>query len=145
MSEPLSQMVKMTKVKDHTAAGTTDVVSAIVDMAGYEGVMFVTSFGTAAVDNQMYAQQNTANSTSGMAALEGTNVLSGASPSNEDVWIDIYKPRERYIQVTVEPNTSSTVESIWAFQYGARTQPCVNSVSGTIIGEAHASPAEGTA
>lgn len=137
--------VKITKVADHTAAGTTDVESAIVDMSGFEGVLFITSYGTAAADNFIKAQQNTANSASGMADLEGTKVLTGASPSNEDVMLDIYKPRERYLRCVAVVDTSSTIESIWAIQYGPKTRPCVNSVSGTSIAEAHVSPAEGTA
>lgn len=141
----LSSITKWTKVADHTTAGTTDVESAILDMSGYEGVMFVTSFGTAAANNSLKAQQNTANSTSGMADLLGTSVVSGASPSNEDVWIDLYRPQERYVRCIAVVDTSSTVESIWAVQYGPREMVVDNTTDGTIIGEVHASPAEGTA
>lgn len=141
----LSSQVKLTKVADHTAAGTTDVESAILDMQGYEGVIFFTSFGTAAADNLLKIQQNTANSTSGMADLTGTGVTSGASPSNEDVWSEVYRPRERYVRCIAVVDTSSTVESIWAIQYGARVVPVDNTTSGTIEGEMAASPAEGTA
>jgi hypothetical protein len=141
----LSSIVKITKVKDHTTAGTTDVESDIIDMQGYEGVMFLTSLGTAAADNLIKVQQNTANSTSGMADLTGTGVTSGASPSNEDLWVDVYRPRERYLRAVVVIDTPSTCESVWAFQYGARETPVDNTTSGTITGESWASPAEGTA
>lgn len=143
--QQLLPQIKLTKVKDHTAAGTTDVDSDILDMSGYEGVMFFTSLGTAAADNSIKIQQNTANSASGMADLEGTSIVSGASPSNEDLASDIYRPRERYVRAKVIRTTSSTCESIWAIQYGPRTQPVTNSVSGTIETETHQSPAEGTA
>lgn len=141
----LSSLVKLTKVADHTGAGTTDVESAILDMSGYEGVLFFTSFGTAAADNLIKVQQNTANSGTGMADLLGTGVVSGASPSNEDVWVDVYRPQERYVRCIAVVDTSSTVESIWALQYGAREMVVDNTTSGTITGEQHASPAEGTA
>lgn len=141
----LSSQVKLTKVADHTTAGTTDVESAILDMQGYEGVMFFTSFGTAAADNKLKVQQDDANGAGGMADLTGTGVTSGASPSNEDVWVEVYRPTKRYVRCIAVVDTSSTVESIWAIQYGARVLPVDNTTSGTIEGEMHASPSEGTA
>lgn len=141
----LSGAVKLTKVADHTTAGTTDVEGAILDMSGYEGVMFFTSFGTAAADNLLKVQQDDANGAGGMADLEGTKVTSGASPSNEDVWVDVWRPTKRYVRCIAVVDTSSTVESIWAEQYGPREMPVDNTTSGTIEGEMHVSPAEGTA
>ena len=138
----LSNHIKITKVKDHSAAATTDVESDGVDMAGFEGVIFMTSFGTAAADNLANAQQSTDNST--FAALLGTAVAQGGA-SDEDVWIDIYRPLERYVSLHVDRGTSSTLESIWAIQYGARKLPVDNTTTGTIAGEAHVSPIEGTA
>lgn len=141
----LSSQVKLTKVADHTTAGTTDVTSAILDMSGYEGVLFFTSFGTAAADNSLKAQQDTDSAGGTMADLLSTSVVSGASPSNEDVWLDVYRPRERYVRCIAVVDTSSTCESIWALQYGARERVVDNTTSGTITGESHAEPAEGTA
>jgi len=138
----LSSHVKITKLADHTVAGTSDVTAAEVDMQGYEGVLFITSFGTAAADNTMEAEGSDQSGTS-FADLEGTSVVSGSS--DEDVWIDVNRPRDRYIRVVAHRGTSSTLESIWAIQYGARLMPVDNTTTGTIIGEAHASPAEGTA
>lgn len=142
MSQQLIHQIKLTKVSDHTAAGTTAVNSAAIDMAGYEGVLFITSFGTAAADNTVNLAEST---TSGgtYSDLEGTSVASGTS--DEDVYIDCYKPRKQFIRLEAARGTSSTLESIWAIQYGPRTMPVTNSVSGTIIGEAHQSPAAGTA
>lgn len=138
----LSNHVKLTKVADHTAAGTTAVNSTGIDMAGYEGVLFITSFGTAATDNTVNAAQgDTLGGT--YDDLAATSVASGTS--DEDVWVDVYRPRDRFVRLEAARGTSSTLESIWAIQYGARKQPQDNTISGTIIGEAHVSPAEGTA
>ena len=138
----LSDYVKITKVKDHSAADTTAVNSDGVDMAGYEGVLFVTSFGTANANNTVNAAQGL---TSGGTYddLLGTSVASGTS--DEDVWIDVYRPIDRFVRLEAARGTSSTLESIWAIQYGGRKQPVDNTTSGTIIGEAHVSVAEGTA
>lgn len=142
MSEQLIHQIKVTKVADHTAAGTTAVNSTGVDMSGYEGVLFLTSFGTAAANNTVNAAQDTASGGS-YTDLEGTSVTSGTS--DEDVWVDVYKPTKRYVRLEAARGTSSTLESIWAIQYGPRTMPVDNTTSGTIAGEDHQSPAEGTA
>lgn len=141
----LSSRIKVIKVKDHSTAATDAVNSDGVDMwqnGGYEGVMFLTSFGTAASGNTMNAAQGGDNS-SDWQDLEGTSVSSGTS--DEDVWLDIYRPTDRYVRAEIARGTSSTLESIWAILYGARSIPVDNTTSGTIVGEAHNSPAEGTA
>ena len=140
----LSNASKFIKVKDHSAAATSAVTSDAVDTAGFEGVCFLTSFGTAAADNTLKAQQSSDDAVAdAYADLLGTSVASGSS--DEDVWIDIYRPRERYVKVVAARGTSSTLESIWAILYGAANQPVDNTTTGTIIGELSISPAEGTA
>lgn len=134
---------KLIKVKDHSAASTADVTSDIIDTAGYEGVVFITSFGTANATNTIKVQQNTANQTTGMADLTGTSVTSGSS--DEDVIVEVYKPLERYVQVVAARGSSSTLESIWAILYDGPGPASVNSVSGTQVAELHVSPEQGTA
>lgn len=136
---------KVTKVADHTTAGTTDVETSILDMAGFEWIVFITSFGTAAADNLIKVQQDDANASGGMADLLGTGLVTGASPSNEDVKAEVYRPTKRYVRAIAVVDTSSTVESIWAIQGGARILPVTNSTSGTDVAETTVSPAEGTA
>lgn len=141
MAPLLSGQIKITKVADHTAAGTTAVNSSSVDMANYEGVLFLTSFGTAATDNSVNAAQSSDDSS--FDDLLGTKT--GATASDEDVWLDIYRPSDRYVRLEAVRTTSSTLESIYAIQYGPKKLPVDNTTTGTIIGEAHVSPAEGTA
>jgi hypothetical protein len=138
----LSNHIKITKVKDHTTSADTAVTSDAVDMSGYEGVVFVTSFGTANAGNTILASQDTA-SGGDYTDLLGTSVSSGTS--DEDVWIDVYRPSKRYVRCEIARGSASTLESIYAIQYGPRVLPVSNVLSGTIIGEAHVSPAEGTA
>lgn len=135
---------QFTKVADHTAAGTDPVVSAIVDMAGFTGVVFLTSVGTANAGNFISVQQDDVNAAGGMADLAGTKLISGSS--DEDLIVEVVRPSKRYVQCTVTRGSSSTCESIWAIRYGAvQPQLAANSVSGTQIAELHAAPAEGTA
>ncbi len=139
----LSKSVKIVKVKDHSTAATSGVTSDVVDTAGYDGVMFLTSFGTAAANNTLKAQQGQASDMTDAADLEGSSVSTGAS--DEDVYLDIYRPRDRYVQVVAARGTSSTLESIWVILYSGGKKPVVNAISGTINGKSLVSPAEGTA
>ena len=138
----LSSNVKITKVSDYAAAATSAINSASVDMSGYTGVLFIASFGTAAANNTMNAAQG-ADDSADWEDLTGTSVASGAS--DEDVWVDVYRPTDRYVRAEIARGTSTTLEAIWAIQYGPRTAPVDNTTTGTISGEVHASPAEGTA
>ena len=134
---------KLVKLSDHSAATTDALTSSIIDTAGYQGVVFVTSFSTANATNTIKVQQNTANQTTGMADLEGTSVTSGSS--DEDVIVEIHKPVERYLQVVAARGVSTTLESIWAVLYDGDASVATNTVSGTQKAELHVSPAEGTA
>lgn len=134
---------KWIKVKDHSAASTADVTSDIIDTAGYQGVVFVTSFGTANATNTVKLQQNTANQTTGMADLLGTSVTSGSS--DEDVILELHKPLERYIQLVAERGSSSTLESIWACLYDGDSSVANDTLTGTQVAELNVSPIEGTA
>lgn len=141
----LSGNCKITMAKAAQTAGTGAVTSDIIDMAGFEGVLFLTRFGTAAANNSVKVQQDSAAAMGSAADLEGTSVVSGADPSNEAIYVDVYKPQERYVKLYVTRGTSSTLGEIWAIQYGCRNAPQTHAVSGTLTGEAHVSPDEGTA
>ncbi len=133
---------KIVKIKDHSAASTAAVTSDIVDLAGFSGVAFFSSFGTANATNTIKVQGNSSNTTDGMSDLEGTLVSSGSS--DEDVIVEVHKPRHRYLQVVAARGASSTLESIWAVLYGASSNASRNSVTGTQVAELHVAPGTGT-
>ena len=137
----LSSNVKITKVQDHTTAGTSAVNSDSVDMSGYEGVLFMTSFGTAAADNTLNGAQS-ADDVS-FADLLGSMVTPDAT--TEDLWLDVHKPIDRYVRCEIVRGTSSTLESIWAIQYHSRKALVDNNTIGTIEGEVNSGGVEGTA
>ena len=143
MHFPLSDCVEILQGAATTSAGTSEVDGATIDTQGYEGVLFVAKFGTAASGNTLQAQQGTESDASDMADLEGTLVTVGAS--DEIVWLDLVKPQERYVRTQVQRGTSTTLDWCVAIAYGAHKTPVDNATAGTIAGEAHVSPAEGTA
>lgn len=140
--------VKVTRILNAVAAGTTDQTSSIIDMSGFEGVMFVATFGTltASQVTSMKAQQNTINSASGMADLIGTSVGPLADgDSNKMLVLDIWRPQEQYLQVVIDRGTANAViDGVIAIQYNSRVSP-VTQGSTVSASESHQSPAEGTA
>ena len=144
MASALTEKMKITKVLDYTSANTGTTNTASVDMAGYESVVFLTSFGTAAADNLMHVEQSSDDASSdAYADLEGSEVNAGGA-SDEDQWIEIIRPREQYVRAAVVRGTSSTIEAVWAIQYAAKSRPVDNTTTGTIAGHSLVSPAEGT-
>jgi hypothetical protein len=137
----LSKQVKIESAAATTTAGTSEVDGTSIDMQGYEGVLFVAKFGTAASGNTLQAQQSDA-SGSGMADLEGTLVTVGAS--DELVYLDLVNPAKRYVRIQAQRGTSSTLDWVVAIKYGAHKMPVDNDVAGTIAGEVSIAPAEGT-
>jgi hypothetical protein len=122
----ITDNVKITKVSDHTTAGTTDVTSSSVDMAGWDGVMFLTSLGTAAAGNIV-----TLHGSPDDSSFTATTALKSSGTSDEDVAVDLQSPVSRYYKAVVTRGTSSTCESIWAVQYRGRSKAQSFAVSGT--------------
>lgn len=139
----LSSSVAMGTALATTGAGTSDVTGSTIDMQGYEGVLFLAKFGTAAANNTLKAQQDSDSAMGAAADLVGTSV--GVGSSDELVWLDIYRPQERYVRAIGLRGTSTTLDWGIALRYGPRTLPVDNTTAGTIHGELHAEPSEGTA
>jgi len=138
----LSKAVKITKVADYAAANTTDVNATRVDMAGYESVVFLASIGTAAANNGVKVQQDTATGMGSAADLEDSQLLSDGTQT--EFVVEVYRPRERYVRLVVERGTSTTVEAVWAIQYGTRVLPIDNETAAQAY-ELNIEPDEGTA
>ncbi len=137
----LSENVKIVLAKAAEAAGTDEVVSAVIDTCGFEGCIFMTRFAVANAGNYIKVQQDTAANGATAADLAGTKVTSG--DSDEGVAIDINRPQKRYLQLSATRGTSSALGEIWAILYGPVKAPVVSALTGTLAIEAHVSPAEG--
>lgn len=112
------------------AASNTDDDSAIIDMAGFEGVVFMASIDDSAATAvaEIKVQQSAANAGGGMVDLAGA-VATLASAVDDDLnaqflAVDVFRPKERYLRVN---RTSSTANiafgSVFAIRYGARKVP----------------------
>lgn len=154
ISEQLSPAVKTIRLKvDGTnfevAAGTTDLTSEAVDMAGFEGVRFICGFGaiTAGAATSVKAQQSSDDGASdAYADLEGTAITVADDDDNQVTIIDVFRPRERYLKHVVDRGTqNAVVDFLIAELYGARQEPTTDDTATVVAREVHLSPAEGTA
>jgi hypothetical protein len=147
MNQNLSKEVKISKEITVTngAAGTTDINGTVLDMSGFEGVLFIVQLGaiTANAVTSIKAQQGSAGDTSDLADLTGTNQTIADTDDEKVLYIDVYRPTKRYVSLFVDRGTANAVVSAIAMQYGARKEPTTHG-SG-VAGETWISPAEGTA
>jgi hypothetical protein len=124
----LLKNVKITRVAASAVAAQTDVAGSILDMSGFGGVMFVALLGDVTTGSTLAlkAEQNTANSTSGMAKLDGSaSFTAGASDADSKVLVlDVHAPRERYVRAILERGTANAVvDGIVAIQYKSWAMP----------------------
>lgn len=136
--------VKLTKIAAGAVTATTDVDSSVIDMSGYDGVVFFGSIATANAGNFIKAQQGTDATVTDAADLAGSKVVAAAN--NQVVWVEIHKPLERYLRAKiVRAGVTTVTGDLYALQYSGRVRPETNLVANALIGTLLISPAEGTA
>lgn len=139
---PASKGLKITKISPTVSTGTSAVNGTHVDMAGYLGVMFLISFGSSAADIGAKAQQGNDSGDSDMADLAGSlQLLDG---TKKQIVLDVRRPSDRYVRPVLQRTTTTTVEAIWAIQYGPRDLPIDNVTAAQAV-KLIEEPLEGTA
>lgn len=131
--------VKISEVNAPVAnANNTDDNSDILDMSGFDGVVFIVAITDCVQGGvaTLTAQGNDANSDSGMAALAGASAAA-TSAGNDDLndtllIVDVFRPRDRYIQATLTSATQNIAFSnTIAIQYGPSKAPITQPASVT--------------
>jgi hypothetical protein len=149
MGYSLHNDIKVVSAVAQTAAGTTDVNGAIIDMAGYEGVLFIVMFGTltATQVTKIKAQQDTDPAGGTMADLAGTlSAAMGDSDSGKGLVLDVFRPAKRYVRCVVDRGTANAVvDRGVAILYNPTTKPQALDTATIISQEVHVAPIEGTA
>jgi len=132
----LLSQVKVDQILGYFAAGTTKRTSSIIDMANYDGVMFVVGLGTILENGTLdaFVEQHTLNQTSGMARLATTaayTVLAAdALKTQSCIVVDVYRPQERYLQCNITPAVANAVVlGITAILYNGRKKPVTQGTS----------------
>ena len=150
MPVELNAKISLQRVMNAVAVGTTVQNGEAVDLAGYEGVLFVVAMGTITDGTpKIKAQQDVVVGMGGAADLANTGITLAATDDNKLVALDIKRPLERFVRCVVDrsvgaPATGSVIDSVVAIRYGADVHPTVHDadVAGS---ETHYQPAEGTA
>ena len=148
METNLIKNVKITPaiVPSDGVAASTILYGAILDMANYESVLMIVTFGviTSGAVTTIKAQQDTAVGGGTMADLLGTSQTVADDTDDTTFYIDLVKPIERYVRLAVPRGTqNAVVSSAHYIQYNPRTKPTTQATG--VSGELHVEPIEGTA
>lgn len=132
----LSKDIKITVVEAAAAAAQTELVTDVLDMTGYEGVMFLALTGdvTATSVLTLTVKGNSANSvtTPTPVTQKATDAFTaGAATADSKVLlVDVYKPALRYVFASLTRTTADAiVGGIIAIQYSARSKPTTQDAS----------------
>lgn len=122
--------VKVTPVAASAVAAQTEVLTSVLDMQGYDGVMFIALLGdvTATSVLTLTAKGNTASSTSSptpVTQVATAAFTAGASDADDKALVvDVYDPAMRYVFASLTRTTANAVvNGIVAIQYKAEYRP----------------------
>ncbi len=142
----LPENMKIIGAAAAAAAGTSAVTGSGIDLSqngGWEGVLFVTRFGTPAANNVLHVEQSDDNGSSdAYDDLEGSEVNAGASDDIQ--WVYVHRPAKDWLRAVVLRGTSSTCDGIFAYLVGNRDAPYDNNEAGVIAGHILHTPPEGS-
>ena len=121
---------KITMVAASSAAATTDVTSSVLDMSGFEGVLYIAVLNdvTSGSVLTLTAKGNSANSTSSPTPVtqKATDAFTAGASTADDklLVVDVYKPTLRYqFSVLSRTTQNAVVGGIIAIQYDASYKP----------------------
>lgn len=126
----LLKNIKVTPVAASAVAAQTEVLTSVLDMSGFDGVMFIALLGdvTATSVLTLTAKGNTASSTSSptpVTQIATAAFTAGASDADDKALVvDVYDPMLRYAFASLTRTTANAVvNGIIAIQYTAEYKP----------------------
>lgn len=132
----LTKDCKITVVAAAATAAQTAVTSSVLDMSGYDGVLFIALTGdvTATSVLTLTAKGNSANSTISPTPVtqKATDAFTAAASDADSkaLVVDVYKPTLRYVFAELTRTTANAVVGgIIAIQYGASNKPTSHDAS----------------
>jgi hypothetical protein len=141
----LLESVKITRLLNAVAVGTSSQNGSVLDMQGWDGVVFVASFGTITDGSPgLKGQQGSQADGSDAADLAGSLRSLATTDDNRCAVLDLFKPQKRYVRPVVVRGgaTGSVIDGVIAIQYGGAVLAAVPDASALV--KAVLSPAEGT-
>lgn len=128
----LVKNVRVDQILGYYAAGQTARKSDVIDMAGYEGCMFVFEFGTILETGTISCgiNGNTTNATGGtLLAGSVTHTVTAvtAALTKSAIVVDIFQPRpdtSRYLEAMITLGVANTlILGITAIRYNGKLKP----------------------
>ena len=140
MGQPLADFLTFAAGAVSTVSSTGGSSTPVLDMDGYEGVLFVGILDTTNAANQLTVRGGTASG----ALSEFTGPAGGeASGIGNRLYVDLYQPKMRYVDAVLSASGAAANRGIFAFQYGGRNLPATNST--VVNGRTLRTPNTGTA
>lgn len=142
----LSKNVKITQVSDSVAAGVVATTSAVVDMQGFAGVVFVAALTGALLNSvaTLKVQEDLVNPFTAPKDMVGaTASYTAAAPyTGKSLLVDLYRPEKRFIRCVLTPTVANVgIGAIFAIQYQPGAMP--TAIGTNVLASALAvSPAE---
>ena len=122
---------------DGATGATTALNGAIVDMDGFENVLFIAGATVTSTAQWLKMQMGTA--TDAMSDATGQ-----VDHTQATLYLDVHRPIKRFVRgVFTASGASSPYRSLITVQYGARVKPTTNAT--TVALDTLYSPASGTA
>ncbi len=132
----LSKDIKVTVVEAAAGAAQSELVSDVLDMSGYDGVLFIALTGDVSDTSvlTLTVKANSANSVSSPTPVtqKATDAFTaGAATADSKVlMVDVYKPTLRYVFASLTRTAANAiVGGIIAIQYGASNKPTTQDAS----------------
>lgn len=144
----LSKGIKITRVANSAAVGTTAVNGTVLDMSGYDGVLLFVAAGTITDGTvELKAEGGAVSDGSDAQDLAGTGTTLAATADNDVALLDLYRPLQRYIKPVVlraGGSTGAVLDGVFAVQYCAShkptTQDATVAATNLVISPAYGTP-----
>ena len=128
----LGRNAKVTLINTGESAAQSTITSDEIDMAGFEGVMFLVHMGTidGSAATTTFVRQAEATGMGSAATLTGSTHTIADDEDDTIFLTDVYRPLEQFLDVRVTRATSnSVIQSIVAIQYNGRKPPVTHDAS----------------
>ncbi len=127
MHKMLSNFARVTKL---TVDATADATHG-VDMANYDGVLFLALAANTALTVQAQQADAVKNSLLDGAEDVGAAIAADDIDEGDTVLVDIYRPLKRYVGLELSDATHAT--AVWAILYHSRTKPVDNATGNVLL------------
>lgn len=140
MANNLVQRTKIVRCMNGQVAGTSDTLSgSIIDLAGFDGVMFIALAGDLTITAvlTLQAQQNAVNSATGMATLANVASVTAVSATVQDnsaLALDVFRPTERFLRPQlVRATANAVIDGVIAILYEGNEQPTTQVIASAVL------------